>query len=683
MRYQSSPQNVTGKMGGRVAWGAMAVLAAVGLLVAAAGHADDDRIRLILDTDANNEIDDQHAIAYTLFNRDVFDVEGITVNATWGGGPVQNHYDEAERIVTLCGLEDVIDVYLGADGDFEDIRPNLDEPDFDGHEAVDFIIERAMADDDRELVLLPIGKLTNIALALEKEPAIADNVRIVWLGSNYPSTGEYNKENDRGAAQYLMDADVHFEIATVRYGEPSGTDAVRATLEDIREIMPGMGPNIDDPITGRHGGEHTTWGDYSVSLFENYPMDGDPPGRPLFDMAAVAIVKNPDWAESTTMPAPALEDLDDGGWEERPDNPREIILWEHFDRDAIMADFYAPPDLDAGDPTHLDVRLVLHGRTPTLAAGSEVRVDAWLRDEDGKPVEESGRTVNWSATNGGSFSSSQTSTDEYGRASVTFTVSSEAEVEHVITAVDDADDTLTGESPAITTISLEAVGLIAFYPFDENGGAAVTDQSGYGEPLDLEIAGNVQWLEEEDAVLLDGGYLRNTDSARKLFDRITTTGRFTIEAWIKPSDAVQEGPARIVSYSDGTTARNFTLGHGHHGDPADNIEFRVRTTATDNNGEPSVDAEASLTTDLQHVAVIYNGSTITVYKDGEEILSEERGGTLDNWEAGHQFLLGAEAGGERTWAGELHQVAIYDHDLSSAEVSDNHDAGVDGFEPGE
>ncbi|MFP4173502.1 MAG: LamG-like jellyroll fold domain-containing protein [Candidatus Hydrogenedentota bacterium] len=666
-------------------WTALAsamMLCALTGLAASDAHADEDGIRVILDTDANNEIDDQHAIAYMLFNRDVFDVEGVTVNATRGGGEVQQHYDEAARIVTLCGLEDVIDVYLGANGDFEDIRPNLDEPDFDGHEAVHFIIERAMADDDRELVLLPIGKLTNIALALEKEPDIADNVRIVWLGSNYPRTGEYNMENDRGAVQYLLDADVRFEIATVRYGEPSGTDAVRATLEDIRENMPGVGPKIDEPITGRHGGEFDTWGDYSVNLFENYNMSGDPPARPLFDMAAAAIVKNPDWAESTTMPAPALEDLDDGGWVERPDNPREITLWEHFDREAIMADFYSPPYVDAGEPTHYDVRLVLHGRTPTVGAGSEVRVDAWLRDEDGNPVQESGREVNWSASNGGSFSSSQTSTDEHGRASVTFTVSSEAEVEHVITATDDADNTLTGESPVITAISLEAAGLIAFYPFDESGGA-VSDQSGYGQPLDLEMAGNVEWIEGEEAVLLDGGYLRNKDSARKLFDRITTTGRFTIEAWIKPSEAVQEGPGRIVSYSNGTTNRNFTLGHGHYEDASNNLEFRVRTTDTNNNGEPSLDAEANLTTDLQHVAVTYNGSTVRVYRDGSEILSEQRGGTFDNWDAGHQLLLGAEAGGERTWAGELHQVAIYDRDLSSSEVSDNHDAGMDGFDPAE
>jgi len=55
-------------------------------------------------------------------------------------------------------------------------------------------------------------------------------------------------------------------------------------------------------------------------------------------MAAVAIVKNPDWAESPSMPCPLMVD---GKWVERPENPRKIILWENFDKDAIMQDFYA------------------------------------------------------------------------------------------------------------------------------------------------------------------------------------------------------------------------------------------------------------------------------------------------------------------------------------------------------
>jgi purine nucleosidase len=317
----------------------LSIVAVTGLAASAisSSAAAPEKIRAILDTDANNELDDQHAIAYLLFNGDVFDVEAITVNRTRAGGGVDQHLAEAQRVVRLCGMEGQIPVLLGADKSFEEIRSELDRPDFDGAEAVDFIIQRAKATDGRRLVLLPVGKLTNIALALEKDPSIIPKVRVVWLGSNYPKRGEYNKENDVESLNYILETEVEFEIATVRYGAPSGTDAVRATLAEIRQIMPGKGPKIDPPVTGRHGGQFSTFGDYSVSLFENIRLHGDPPSRALFDMAAIAIVKNPAWATAIQMPAPILKS---DGWVDRPNNPRKVILWENFDRRAIMSDFY-------------------------------------------------------------------------------------------------------------------------------------------------------------------------------------------------------------------------------------------------------------------------------------------------------------------------------------------------------
>jgi purine nucleosidase len=318
----------------------LSVLAVAGLTIACLVPglaASPEKIRVILDTDANNELDDQHAIAYMLFNGDLFDVEAITVNRTQAGGDVHQHHAEAVRVVKLSNLYNQIPVYLGADGSFNEIKGELHRADFDGAEAVNFIIERARAQHQRRLVLLPVGKLTNIALALAKAPDIASKVRVVWLGSNYPEPGEYNQVNDEPSLNYILDSGVEFEIAIVRYGKPSGTDAVRATLEEIRRIMPGKGPHVDPPVTGRHGGTFSNFGDYAVSLFENIRLYGDPPSRALFDMAAVAIVKNPAWATAVSLPAPILKD---GKWVDRPENPRKIILWEDFDREAIMKDFY-------------------------------------------------------------------------------------------------------------------------------------------------------------------------------------------------------------------------------------------------------------------------------------------------------------------------------------------------------
>ncbi|MEM8897444.1 MAG: nucleoside hydrolase [Bacteroidota bacterium] len=297
------------------------------------------KMRVIFDTDANNELDDQHAMAYLFFNQEVFDIVAVTVNRTFNGGGIEKHMKEAERVMKLCGVYDEIPLIQGADSTFEYIRTSLGEGSFDGSDAVNLIIEESMkATPENPLLLLPVGKLTNIALALEKAPEIVDRVRIVWLGANYPEPGEYNLVNDVPSMNYILDMEVPFEMVMVRYGDPTGTDAVRVTPEEIFAKMAGKGPTASEEVEGRHGGTFTTFGDYSISLFTGIDLHGDPPSRALFDMAAVAITKDPSWAEDVEIPAPIYENE---SWTERPDNPRKILIWENFDKEAIMADFYA------------------------------------------------------------------------------------------------------------------------------------------------------------------------------------------------------------------------------------------------------------------------------------------------------------------------------------------------------
>jgi purine nucleosidase len=55
---------------------------------------------------------------------------------------VQDHYEEARRVMQLCEALK-IPLKLGAQEGFKEIALQLDQPDFDGHEAVDLIIEQA------------------------------------------------------------------------------------------------------------------------------------------------------------------------------------------------------------------------------------------------------------------------------------------------------------------------------------------------------------------------------------------------------------------------------------------------------------------------------------------------------------------------------------------------------------
>jgi purine nucleosidase len=300
-------------------------------------QAEDSRTHVILDTDANNELDDQHAMAYLLANQEVFNIVGITVNSTRNGGLIQGHYDEAMRILTLFN-EQELPLKKGADKTFGEIRADVQSESFDGVEAVDFIIDQTKEYKDEQLVLIAIGKLTNVALALERAPEITEKIRLVWLGSNYPESGEYNLENDTSALSYLLDSEIQFEMVNVSYGTPKGTDYIKVSVPEIDSVMPGKGPHIENGIIGRHGGTFHNFGDYSVNLFHHIDVYGDPPSRSLFDVGAIVVVKNSAWADSTSISVPAYVE---NQWIEQVGNPRKIILWENFHKEEIVADFYS------------------------------------------------------------------------------------------------------------------------------------------------------------------------------------------------------------------------------------------------------------------------------------------------------------------------------------------------------
>lgn len=285
---------------------------------------------IVLDTDANNELDDQHAIAYLMWNGDQWTVDGLTTNATFNGGPIAEHTAEAKRVLHFVDMPNV-PVYDGATGTLEEILPHIKEPQYDGKAAVDFILQRSHQADP--FIIIAVGKLTNVALALAVDPTLAQRARLVWLGSNWPyNTREYNEAGDPPSVNYVLDSEIPMDIVTVRGTDQGGTHMVRVNKQAFQKSMAGVGPKVS-PIEGRMGGSFTTFGDYSVALFEQMKDDV----RSLFDMAAVAVVKNPAWAETITLSAPTIVGKE---WHERPGNPRKVRFFVNFDRDAIIKDFH-------------------------------------------------------------------------------------------------------------------------------------------------------------------------------------------------------------------------------------------------------------------------------------------------------------------------------------------------------
>ena len=219
--------------------------------------------------------------------------------------------------------------------------------------------------------------------------------------------------------------------------------------------------------------------------------------------------------------------------------------------------------------------------------------------------------------------------------------------------------------------------VIALYQFKTGQGTTAFDTSGVSPDMHLSLSGNVGWVGGWGIDLGGGKAQATTSNSRKLHDLITATGEYSIEAWVVPANVTQDGPARIISYSAGTTERNFTVGQTQY-----NYDFLQRSTTTDANGDPrlsTADADEDLQATLQHVVATYdpvNGRRIYVNGVFTDDLDPAAGGSLIDWDNSFAFVLGNEVSGDRPWSGKLRLVAIHNRALTDAQIVQNFQAGV-------
>ena len=177
--------------------------------------------KVIIDTDPGQ--DDAVAIMLALGSPEL-DVLGITAVA--GNVPLRLTEKNARKICELAGRPET-KVFAGAirplvraletaehvHGKTGLNGPELPEPKMKLQEqhAVDFIVETLMREESGSVTLCPLGPLTNIALALIREPRIAARIRQIVLmgggffeGGNVTPTAEFNIYVDPQAADVVF-----------------------------------------------------------------------------------------------------------------------------------------------------------------------------------------------------------------------------------------------------------------------------------------------------------------------------------------------------------------------------------------------------------------------------------------------------------------------------------------------
>ncbi|WZH35120.1 MAG: nucleoside hydrolase [Microbacterium enclense] len=187
-----------------------------------AADASPARQRVLVDTDTG--LDDAHSLMYLLAQPDV-EIEAITT--IYGNTPVEDSARNVRTVLRLAGRED-IPVHLGEAAPLEGEASIADfvhgtdglgdrferaELRVEDESAVDAIV-RIAAESPGQVDLHPLGPLTNIARALERDPDLFLKFRsVVIMGGAgaYPPPGgatltDANTANDQRAAEIVFGA---------------------------------------------------------------------------------------------------------------------------------------------------------------------------------------------------------------------------------------------------------------------------------------------------------------------------------------------------------------------------------------------------------------------------------------------------------------------------------------------
>ncbi len=161
-------------------------------------------IRVIIDTDAKNEADDQYAIVHALLSPKLDNVGFIAAHYGIEKDSVDRSYAELEKIFNLMQLDKEGMLCHGAAAALQNEYTPEDS------EGARLIMKEALKEDERPLFVLFLGSITDLASAYLLEPRIAKRITAIWIGGGpYPHGGnEYNLWNDIKAANVVFSSPI-------------------------------------------------------------------------------------------------------------------------------------------------------------------------------------------------------------------------------------------------------------------------------------------------------------------------------------------------------------------------------------------------------------------------------------------------------------------------------------------
>lgn len=279
------------------------------------------KVRMVLDTDTYNEIDDQFALVYAILSSDKLDIEAVyaapflnhKVNSAGEG--MAKSYEEILRILKKMDVTPDGFVFKGSSDFIRDVKKPEESP-----AALDLIKKAKLSSPHDPLYVVAIGAITNVSNAILLDTSIIRNIVVVWLGGNahsWPQQREFNFYQDIPASRTIFDC---------------GVPLVQLPCTPVVTHLTTTVPEMERAVGGRG-----SIGDYLLKIFKEFQEDHFAWSKVLWDMAAISYVINPENTPSNLEHSPIVNDECTFSF----DPSRHLIRVAYFvHRDPIFRDFF-------------------------------------------------------------------------------------------------------------------------------------------------------------------------------------------------------------------------------------------------------------------------------------------------------------------------------------------------------
>jgi purine nucleosidase len=252
------------------------------------------RRRVIVNTDAKNEADDQYAIVHALLSP-TLDIRGLVAAHFGTERSARSMQESREEIDLLLELMDRVRDVPVADGAATALPDPTTPVDSPGAQLIIEESKKASAQDP--LFVAFLGPLTDMASAILLDPAIVDRpVVVVWIGgmahgdldASYDGI-EFNLRNDIPAANVVFDSGIQlWQVPANVYS------AVSVSYTELDERIGGTS-KLADYLIRQLVEWNATW--------HPEPIES----RSLGDSPAVSLILNPRGGSFRTIPAPRFD----------------------------------------------------------------------------------------------------------------------------------------------------------------------------------------------------------------------------------------------------------------------------------------------------------------------------------------------------------------------------------------